>query len=99
MYDVKLYSVLRPIALRDVSAIGRELPSFPILAAGGVDSAEVALQFLHCGASVVQVCVCLCVFVCVCVCVRACACSCVRACVCVCVCVCACVCMRVCVLN
>lgn len=32
------------------------MPGFPILAAGGVDSADVALQFLHCGASVVQVC-------------------------------------------
>ena len=46
----------RPIALRDVSAIGRALPGFPILAAGGVDSADSALEFLHCGARVVQVC-------------------------------------------
>lgn len=49
-------NAIRPIALRDVSSIARELPGFPILAAGGVDSAEVALQFLHSGASVVQVC-------------------------------------------
>ena len=48
-------NAIRPIALRDVSAIGRALPGFPILAAGGIDSAESALQFLHCGASVVQV--------------------------------------------
>ena len=48
-------SAIRPIALRDVSNIARELPGFPILAAGGVDSSETALQFLHCGASVVQV--------------------------------------------
>jgi len=40
--------------LRAVSAIGRALPGFPILATGGVDSAEAALQFLHCGASAVQ---------------------------------------------
>ena len=49
-------TAVRPIALRDVSAIANKLPGFPILAAGGVDSAESALQFLHCGASVVQVC-------------------------------------------
>ncbi|XP_064387125.1 dihydropyrimidine dehydrogenase [NADP(+)]-like [Halichondria panicea] len=49
-------NAVRPIALRDVSSIGNSLPGFPILAAGGVDSAESALQFLHCGASVVQVC-------------------------------------------
>ncbi len=48
-------NAVRPIALRDVSSIGNALPGFPILAAGGVDSAESALQFLHCGASVVQV--------------------------------------------
>ena len=48
--------LLRPIALRDVSAIGRALPGYPIMAAGGVDSADTALQFLHCGAGVVQVC-------------------------------------------
>lgn len=48
-------NAVRPIALRDVSAIGNSLPGFPILAAGGVDSADSALQFLHCGASVVQV--------------------------------------------
>ena len=49
-------NAVRPIALRDVSAIANSLPGFPILAAGGVDSADSALQFLHCGASVVQVC-------------------------------------------
>ena len=49
-------SAIRPIALRDVSSIAKALPGFPILAAGGVESAETALQFLHCGAHVVQVC-------------------------------------------
>ena len=49
-------TAVRPIALGDVSAIANKLPGFPILAAGGVDSAESALQFLHCGASVVEVC-------------------------------------------
>nr|XP_012218398.1 PREDICTED: dihydropyrimidine dehydrogenase [NADP(+)] [Linepithema humile] len=46
----------RPQALRAISTISKHLPGFPILGAGGVDSADVALQFLHCGASVVQVC-------------------------------------------
>jgi len=49
-------NAVRPIALRGVSAIAKALPGFPILAAGGVDSADVALQFLHCGAYAVQVC-------------------------------------------
>ena len=48
-------NAIRPIALRAVSAIGRALPEFPILATGGADSAEAVLQFLHCGASAVQV--------------------------------------------
>ena len=54
--SLSLLLSLRPIALRNVSAIGRALPGFPVLATGGVDSADAALQFLHCGASVVQVC-------------------------------------------
>jgi len=45
----------RPQALKAISTISRHLPGFPILGTGGVDSADVALQFLHCGASVVQV--------------------------------------------
>lgn len=49
-------NAIRPVALKAVSAIGREIPGFPILATGGIDSAESALQFLHCGASVVQIC-------------------------------------------
>ena len=49
-------TAVRPVALRNVSAIGNSLPGFAIMAAGGVESAETALQFLHCGASVVQVC-------------------------------------------
>ncbi|CAH3028556.1 unnamed protein product, partial [Porites evermanni] len=48
-------NAIRPIALRAVSAIGRALPGFPILATGGADSAEAVLQFLHCGASAVQI--------------------------------------------
>ncbi|XP_031556809.1 dihydropyrimidine dehydrogenase [NADP(+)]-like [Actinia tenebrosa] len=49
-------NAIRPIALRAVSAIANALPGFPILATGGIDSADAALQFIHCGASVVQVC-------------------------------------------
>ncbi|CAG9804575.1 unnamed protein product [Chironomus riparius] len=46
----------RPVALKSVSAIGNALPNFPIMATGGIDSADVALQFLQCGASVMQIC-------------------------------------------
>ena len=49
-------SAVRPVALRTVSAVANSLPGFAIMAAGGVESADTALQFLHCGASVVQVC-------------------------------------------
>ncbi|XP_069823822.1 dihydropyrimidine dehydrogenase [NADP(+)] isoform X4 [Dendropsophus ebraccatus] len=49
-------NAIRPIALRAVSAIARAIPGFPILATGGIDSAESGLQFLHSGASVLQVC-------------------------------------------
>lgn len=46
----------RPMALRAITAIGNALPGFPILGIGGVDSADVALQFLQAGASVLQIC-------------------------------------------
>ena len=49
-------NAIRPIALRAVSHIGNELPGFPILATGGIDSADAGLQFLYAGASVLQVC-------------------------------------------
>uniref|UniRef100_A0A8D1Z3K9 Dihydropyrimidine dehydrogenase [NADP(+)] n=1 Tax=Sus scrofa TaxID=9823 RepID=A0A8D1Z3K9_PIG len=49
-------TAIRPIALRAVTTIARALPGFPILATGGIDSAESGLQFLHSGASVLQVC-------------------------------------------
>ena len=48
-------TAIRPVALRAVTAIARALPGFPILATGGIDSAESGLQFLHSGASVLQV--------------------------------------------
>ena len=49
-------NAIRPIALKIVSSIARAIPGFLIMAAGGIDSAEVGLQFLHTGASVLQVC-------------------------------------------
>lgn len=42
--------------MRAVSAIANDLPGFPILATGGIDSADAGLQFLKAGASVLQVC-------------------------------------------
>ncbi|GBP19975.1 Dihydropyrimidine dehydrogenase [Eumeta japonica] len=46
----------RPMGLRAVSAIGNKLPNFPVMGIGGIDSAESALQFILCGAPVVQIC-------------------------------------------
>jgi len=48
-------NAVRPMALRAVSAIANAIPGYPILATGGVDSADVALQFLQAGAPVMQV--------------------------------------------
>ncbi|XP_058793029.1 dihydropyrimidine dehydrogenase [NADP(+)] [Phymastichus coffea] len=45
----------RPMALQAISKVAKALPGFPILGIGGIDSAEVSLQFLQCGASVLQV--------------------------------------------
>jgi len=56
-------SVVRPVALRNVSAIANSLEGVAIMAAGGVESADTALQFLHCGASVVQVCMYVCAYI------------------------------------
>mmetsp|Transcript_20053 Transcript_20053/g.32608 ORF Transcript_20053/g.32608 Transcript_20053/m.32608 type:complete len:1074 (-) Transcript_20053:234-3455(-) len=49
-------NAIRPMALRAVSAISKALPGYPILATGGADSAAVSMQFLHAGASGVQIC-------------------------------------------
>lgn len=48
-------NAIRPIALRAVSAVAKALPGFPILATGGIDSADAGLEFLHAGATVLQV--------------------------------------------
>ncbi|CAG2172883.1 unnamed protein product, partial [Oppiella nova] len=49
-------NAIRPLALRAVSAIAKALPGFPVLATGGIDSADAGLQFIYSGASVLQVC-------------------------------------------
>ncbi|XP_033636477.1 dihydropyrimidine dehydrogenase [NADP(+)]-like [Asterias rubens] len=49
-------NAIRPIALRAVSAIANALPGFPILATGGIDSADAGMQYLHGGAVALQVC-------------------------------------------
>lgn len=49
-------NAIRPLALRGVASIAKSLPGFPILATGGIDSAETALQFVMAGASCVQIC-------------------------------------------
>lgn len=48
-------NAVRPMALKAISSIARALPGFPILGIGGIDSADCALQFLQCGATVLQV--------------------------------------------
>lgn len=48
-------NAVRPIALRAVSAIANKL-GCPIMATGGADTAHTTIDFLHCGASVVQIC-------------------------------------------
>jgi len=49
-------NALRPVALRAISAIAKEFPGYPIMATGGIDSAESAIQFLYCGAPLLQIC-------------------------------------------
>merc|ERR1711937_1069995 len=48
-------NAVKPMALKAVSSIAKALPGFPILATGGIDSADVTMQFLYAGASVMQV--------------------------------------------
>ena len=48
-------NAIRPIALKSVTAIAKALPGFRIMATGGIDSADVGLQFLSGGASLLQV--------------------------------------------
>ena len=45
----------RPMALRAISKVAQALPKLYIQGIGGVDSGDVALQFIQCGATVLQV--------------------------------------------
>lgn len=47
---------IKPMALKAVSAIAKKFPGYPILATGGIDSADAGLQYLFAGASALQVC-------------------------------------------
>jgi dihydropyrimidine dehydrogenase (NADP+) len=49
-------NAIRPLAFRGVTAIAKAIPGIPIMATGGIDSADVTAQFLYSGASVVQIC-------------------------------------------
>eukprot|EP01027_Heterolobosea_sp_BB2_P012612 GEZU01018261.1.p1 GENE.GEZU01018261.1~~GEZU01018261.1.p1 ORF type:complete len:1036 (-),score=376.97 GEZU01018261.1:102-3209(-) len=49
-------NAIKPMALRAVSAIGNALPGFPVMATGGIDSGDSALEFLYCGTPVLQIC-------------------------------------------
>ena len=49
-------SSIRPISLKAVAHIAQHLPGLPILASGGIDSAESGLQYIYAGASLLQVC-------------------------------------------
>lgn len=46
----------RPVGLKMVSAVAKDMPGYPIMGVGGVESADTAMQFIHCGAPLVQVC-------------------------------------------
>lgn len=46
----------RPIGLKAVASIAGCMEGVPIMATGGVDSTDTALQYLHVGAGVVQIC-------------------------------------------
>lgn len=47
---------IRPLALRAVTAIHNKYPEINIMGTGGIDSADVALQFIMAGAPLLQVC-------------------------------------------
>ncbi|THD22438.1 Suppressor-of-rudimentary dihydropyrimidine dehydrogenase mutant [Fasciola hepatica] len=49
-------NAIRPLALRAVSAVAKAIPDFPIMAAGGVCSADAGMEFIYAGSSVLQVC-------------------------------------------
>lgn len=49
-------NAIRPLGLRAVTAIGQKVPNLVIMGSGGIDSADVSLQYLLAGASALQIC-------------------------------------------
>lgn len=49
-------SVMRPIVMKYISRLTKRIPGINLIASGGMDSAEAALQYLYAGASIVEVC-------------------------------------------
>eukprot|EP00658_Telonema_sp_P-2_P035967 TRINITY_DN26089_c0_g1_i7.p1 TRINITY_DN26089_c0_g1~~TRINITY_DN26089_c0_g1_i7.p1 ORF type:complete len:611 (+),score=210.35 TRINITY_DN26089_c0_g1_i7:187-2019(+) len=49
-------TAVRPMALRAVSAIANKIPGFPVMATGGADSAHSCVEFINCGAPLIQIC-------------------------------------------
>jgi dihydropyrimidine dehydrogenase (NADP+) len=49
-------SANRPVALRAVATIANRIKEAKIMATGGIESAETAIQFMHVGAPLVQIC-------------------------------------------
>ena len=49
-------NTVRPLAFRAVSAIAKHIPGIPIMATGGIDSADVTVQMMYAGASTMQIC-------------------------------------------
>ena len=49
-------NTIRPIAFKGITKIAQRIPGIPIMATGGIDSADVAVQMLYAGASVFQIC-------------------------------------------
>ncbi|XP_030378168.1 dihydropyrimidine dehydrogenase [NADP(+)]-like [Scaptodrosophila lebanonensis] len=48
-------SAVRPMALRAISAIAKKLPNITVVGTGGVESGETALQYIHAGASILEI--------------------------------------------
>uniref|UniRef100_A0A7S3L168 dihydropyrimidine dehydrogenase (NADP(+)) n=1 Tax=Amphora coffeiformis TaxID=265554 RepID=A0A7S3L168_9STRA len=49
-------NTVRPLAFRAISAIAKKIPGIPLMATGGIDSADVAVQMMYAGAPLMQIC-------------------------------------------
>lgn len=49
-------NAIRPMGLRAITSIAKNNPKLALMGIGGIDSAEVAYQYLQAGATVVQIC-------------------------------------------